>query len=128
MMFLALAHFMTTKKDNRWSFFFEPGFTFGQDYRTLTERIKERYTDSLERIGKAPAADCVISAPTSGFGFGVRKLRKSAQDVLRHLDYEGLVKDAGTLYQGRSTQARLPKYSRQLVCKRLSSGLNRLRC
>ena len=27
----------------------------------------------------------------------MRKLHKSAQDVLRHLDYEGLLKDAGTL-------------------------------
>ena len=74
------------KKDNRWSFFFESRCSFGQDFKTLTERIKKRYTDSLERIGKAPAADCVISAPTSGFGFGVRKLHKSAQYVLRHLD------------------------------------------
>ena len=85
------------KKGNRWSFFFESRCSFGQDFKTLTERIKKRYTDSLERIGKAPAADCVISAATSGFGFGVRKLHKSAQDVLRHLDYEGLLKDAGTL-------------------------------
>ena len=57
------------KKDNRWFFVFESGYSFGQDFKTLTERIKKRYTDSLERIGKAPAADCVISAPTSGFSF-----------------------------------------------------------
>ena len=84
-------------KDNRWPFFFESGCSFGQDFKTLTEWIKKSYTDSLERIGKASAADCIISAPTSGFGFGVRKLQKSAQDVLRHLDYEGLLKDAGSL-------------------------------
>ena len=59
--------------------------------------MKKRYTDSLECTGKAPAADCVIAAPTYGFGFGVRKLHKSAQYVVRHLDYEGLLKDAGTL-------------------------------
>ena len=82
------------------SFFFEPGCSFGQDFKTLTERITKRYTDSLERIGKAPATGCVIFAPTSGFGFGVRKLHKSAQDVLRHLDYERLLKDAGDTYQG----------------------------
>ena len=74
------------KKYNRWSFFLGSGCSL----------IKKRYTDSLECIGKAPAADCVISAPTSAFGFGVRKLHKSAQDVFRHLDYEGLLKDTGT--------------------------------
>ena len=92
-----IGSFDDDKKGNRWSFFFESRCSFGQDFKTLTERIKKRYTDSLERIGKAPAADCVISAPTSGFGFGVKKLHKSAQDVLRHLDYEGLLQDSGTL-------------------------------
>ena len=49
--------------------------------------------EKVHRFSNASlAADCVISDPTSGFGFGVRKLHKSAQDVLRHL-----LKDAGTL-------------------------------
>ena len=65
--------------------------------RRLVGRAKERYSNSLARIDESPDAACILTVETNCFGFGVKKLHKSMQDILRKLDYDGLLKDAKSL-------------------------------
>jgi hypothetical protein len=79
---LGVGSFDDANKDHCLRFFLESGSSFGRDFKELTERVKERYSSSLLRVEQDPDLDGVLSAPTSRFGVGVKKLHKSIQDTL----------------------------------------------
>jgi hypothetical protein len=51
-----------------------------------------RYANRLAALGLGfPDKENVLMASTSCFGFGFKKLHKSIQDMLRELDYKGVL-------------------------------------
>ena len=84
--------FNNANRTTCWSHFHSSGSLFGSDHCSLVELVKDRYRCCLSALNvDVPEQENIFSAPTSGFGFGVKKFHKSVQDVLRELDYKGVL-------------------------------------
>jgi hypothetical protein len=84
-----------------WSYFHGSGSSFGSDHFSLIELVKGRYACCHSALNvDVPEQEHILSAPTSGFGIGVKKLHKALQDLLRELDYMGVLLSMQELLAG----------------------------
>ena len=56
--------------------------------KTLINRAKDRYSDSLSVLGEDLPDTGLLVKPVAGFGYGVPKLHRSLQNELRDLEYK----------------------------------------
>jgi hypothetical protein len=84
-----------------WSHFHGLGSSFGSDHFSLIELVKSRYVCCHSALNvDVSEQENIFSAPTSGFGIGVKKLHKTLQDLLRDLDYKGVLLSMQELLAG----------------------------
>ena len=73
-------------------YFHHSGSSFGVDHLELIELVQARYANCLAALGLGfPDKENVLMDSASCFGFGFKKLHKSIQDMLRELDYKGVL-------------------------------------
>jgi hypothetical protein len=95
---LGVGSFDFANRDHRWTAFFTSGASFGNDSATLIARVQDHYTTAATALEKTPEQQaCFLTVPAAAFGFGVTKMHKKAQDELRKMDYELLLKDTKLL-------------------------------
>jgi len=89
---LGQGSFDPLNKATCWEYFHHSGSSFGVDHLELIELVQARYANCLAALGLGfPDKENVLMASTSCFGFGFKKLHKSIQDMLRELDYKGVL-------------------------------------
>ena len=85
---LGAGSFDDANKDQCWSGFHASNSSFASDHQSLIGLVKNRYLDSNTTLAIDPPECGVCTASNSCFGYGIKKLHKAIQDILRHLDYE----------------------------------------
>lgn len=95
---LGSGSFDATNKDSCWSVFHSSGNIFGKDHRDLISRAQNRYRAAATAAGQdLTNTKNLLTSPIDGFAFGLRRIHKRAQDLIRQLDYMGLLADSELL-------------------------------
>ena len=85
---LGAGSFDHANKDTCWATFHDSGISFANDHKTLINRAKDRYSESLNNLGEVPPETGLLVTPAVGFGYGTSKLHSALQHVLRDLEYK----------------------------------------
>ena len=95
---LGAGSFDVANKENCWSMFHASGHPFGLDHRALITRVQGRYRaaaldagESLENVAN------LLTSPVASFAYGLTKVHKTAQDLIRQLNYTCLLADSKQL-------------------------------
>ena len=88
---LGAGSFDHANKDTCWATFHDSGLSFANDHKTLINRAKDRYSDSLNVLGEVLPDSGLLVTPAVGFGYGTSKLHSAIQHVLGDLEYQGLL-------------------------------------
>ena len=95
---LALPHSGATDKESRWSMFHTSGHRFGVDHQALIARAQGRYRAAVLAAGQdLDGENNLLTSPVECFAYGLTKVHKTAQDLIRQLDYMSLLYDSKLL-------------------------------
>ena len=75
-------------KDTCWTALHDSGISLANYHKTLINRAKDRYSDSLSILGEDLPDTSLLVKQVAGFGYGVPKFRRSLQNELRGLEYK----------------------------------------
>jgi hypothetical protein len=84
---LGAGTFDDTNKDQCWVGFHSSQSSFALDHQSLIHLVKNRHFESHTTLAVDPPESGIFTASDSCFGYGIKKLHKAIQDVLRDLDY-----------------------------------------
>jgi hypothetical protein len=94
---LGAGSFDIANKDTCWSTFHTSGHPFGADHRALIARAQGRYRAAVIAAGQDLDGKNLLTSPVECFAFGLTKVHKTAQDLIRQLEYMGLLADSKLL-------------------------------
>ena len=78
--------------------FHSSGNIFGKDHRDLISLAQDRYRAAATAAGQdLTNTKNLLTSPIDGFVFGLRRVHKRPQDLIRQLDYMGLLADSELL-------------------------------
>ncbi len=61
------------------------------DHKTLIDRAKDRYSESLTVLGEDLPDTGLLEKPAAGFGYGIPKFHSAVQNDLRGLEFRRLL-------------------------------------
>ena len=75
-------------KDTCWATFHDSGTSLADDHKTLINRAKDRYYESLTVLSEDLPDTGLLVKPAVGFGYGIPKLHSAVQNDLRGLEFK----------------------------------------
>ena len=85
---LGAGSFDDANKDQCWDVFHSSDSSFASDHQSLIRLVKNRYSESHTTLAIDPPEGGIFTVSDSCFGYGIKKLHKAIQDILRDFDYQ----------------------------------------